>query len=273
MWFLLVHGSFMDSLCASVEAIFSGDPALAVLFMAFLILSNLMVLNMLIGLICEVASEVAELEKRSLEEQLLKLDLAEFFDFFDINGDNLITGDEFDLFLGNPDVKQTLKLRGVDVDSLQNLKEGLFEDDSQISQDELVRVMVRLRKGHGGPATMLDILTLERNLHRSNSEHRELLERSLSMSCTNERSNIVLQESQKMPVEMTREERLYVLCEDMCKQMKLLVSKQDANEASIEDMRQTMLDSTTNLEEKLNRATHDCKLIRQQMGIVTSAPL
>merc|ERR1711937_786032 len=49
MWTLLVHGALMDSLALTVEPIAEEDMFLAILFMLFVFLSNLTVLNMLIG--------------------------------------------------------------------------------------------------------------------------------------------------------------------------------------------------------------------------------
>eukprot|EP00746_Dinoflagellata_sp_MGD_P000551 gnl/MRDRNA2_/MRDRNA2_100992_c0_seq1.p1 gnl/MRDRNA2_/MRDRNA2_100992_c0~~gnl/MRDRNA2_/MRDRNA2_100992_c0_seq1.p1 ORF type:complete len:771 (-),score=141.75 gnl/MRDRNA2_/MRDRNA2_100992_c0_seq1:300-2612(-) len=196
MWQLLLNGAFMDNLGETVDAIYQEDAMLAGLFMLFVFLSNLTVLNMLIGVICEVANNVSVKEKEMLSAKLLKIDLMEFLDCFDMDDDGSISMDEFDLLMKNPDVKAMLTRHDVDWGNVVSLKESLFIDKEasiaaefeawnmaeatgddpnlsklsvapvtrNLSYDELVSVILRFRGGGGIQATMLDIVNLDKSM-------------------------------------------------------------------------------------------------------------
>merc|ERR1712072_869039 len=77
MWTLLIDGMFQDSYRMVCEDIMYGPhPTIATLgltiFLSFTMLSALTVLNMLIGIQCEVVSNVAKKEKDDSEVQLMK---------------------------------------------------------------------------------------------------------------------------------------------------------------------------------------------------------
>eukprot|EP00746_Dinoflagellata_sp_MGD_P151752 gnl/MRDRNA2_/MRDRNA2_83220_c0_seq6.p1 gnl/MRDRNA2_/MRDRNA2_83220_c0~~gnl/MRDRNA2_/MRDRNA2_83220_c0_seq6.p1 ORF type:complete len:896 (-),score=172.79 gnl/MRDRNA2_/MRDRNA2_83220_c0_seq6:282-2969(-) len=187
MWKLLIHGAFMDELAPIVDKIGAEDSSLAALFLAFVLLSNLIVLNMLIGVICDVATGVSEKEKEMMSSRALTGDLSEFLECFDMDSDQQISVQEFDLLLANPDVRCMLERHQVDVNTLKALKVSLFSDrDAQaaknedpqsadagntdevhwksLSCEELIETILRFRGGAGKQATMLDIISCERNL-------------------------------------------------------------------------------------------------------------
>merc|ERR1719456_2001409 len=108
MWKLLIHGALMDEVAPTVDTIGEEDRSLAALFLAFVLLSNLIVLNMLIGIICDVATGVSEKEKQMMSSKALTADLGEFLDCFDMDSDQQISVQEFDLLMANPDVRKML---------------------------------------------------------------------------------------------------------------------------------------------------------------------
>jgi hypothetical protein len=194
MWRLLLDGAFMDNVGDTMEAIWESEPLLAFMFLLFIFLSNLTVLNMLIGVICEVANEVSTSEKERAAAKALKNDLLEFLDCFDTNDDDQISLREFELLLGNPDVKLTLESHDVDVHVLESLKEAIFEDKEAKKEkarrlsksptaqsellaqegvatewksrtfDELIQIILRFRGGSGNFATVLDVMDLEKSM-------------------------------------------------------------------------------------------------------------
>merc|ERR1712193_23207 len=96
--------------------------------MVFVFLSNLTILNMLIGVICDVASQVSLREKERSSAKMLKTDLMEFLECFDMDDDGQTSPQEFDLLLRNPDVRDMLARHEVDVHVLKALKHNLFTD-------------------------------------------------------------------------------------------------------------------------------------------------
>lgn len=197
MWKLLLHGAFMENVGVIVPPIYEEDEALAVLFVLFIFLSNLTVLNMLIGVICEVANDVSVKEREMVSAKRLKNDLGEFLSCFDMDNDYMIGTDEFDLLMRNPDVRLMLERHDIDYNILMTLKNNLFInkeamvaakedarlkflDDMDLQQrmeelpiifkalpfDELIDVILRFRGGKGNLATMMDIIGVEENIVR-----------------------------------------------------------------------------------------------------------
>merc|ERR1712048_233193 len=73
MWTLLMDGTFMDNTGSLMKDLFHiGQWPMVLVFMIFVLLSAMTVMNMLIGVLCEVVSEVEESEKEDAAIRLLK---------------------------------------------------------------------------------------------------------------------------------------------------------------------------------------------------------
>merc|ERR1740130_1932984 len=90
MWTLLIDGTFMDSTGTMMSTLlFSGKInclASCVVFMTFILFSAITVMNMLIGVLCEVVSAVAKGEKDDAAIVLVKESILMNLKKFD-NGD------------------------------------------------------------------------------------------------------------------------------------------------------------------------------------------
>eukprot|EP00746_Dinoflagellata_sp_MGD_P158635 gnl/MRDRNA2_/MRDRNA2_86514_c0_seq10.p1 gnl/MRDRNA2_/MRDRNA2_86514_c0~~gnl/MRDRNA2_/MRDRNA2_86514_c0_seq10.p1 ORF type:complete len:392 (+),score=92.51 gnl/MRDRNA2_/MRDRNA2_86514_c0_seq10:29-1177(+) len=172
MWELLLNGTFMDSLGDSMKRITAEDRTLAALFLLFVFLSNLTVLNMLIGIICEVASDVSQKEKARMAEAKFTGELLEILQIFDMHDDQMITCEEFNLMLSNPDMRQMLTRNEINLEVLETIKDSIFlnpeanekEKWKSVSYDELIGVILRFRGGDGEHATILDIVNLDKSI-------------------------------------------------------------------------------------------------------------
>merc|ERR1719228_10793 len=72
MWFMLLYGTFMDDVSSALNELFAVAPAYAFFFLLFIFLSNLTLLNMLIGVLVEVISNVSRDERDNAERQELE---------------------------------------------------------------------------------------------------------------------------------------------------------------------------------------------------------
>merc|ERR1712072_851500 len=97
MWTLLMDGTFMDSTGFMLSTlVFSGKPQAilcACVFMTFILFSAITVMNMLIGVLCEVVSTVAQGEKDDAAIRLVKESILVNLKKFD-NGDGMISRNE-----------------------------------------------------------------------------------------------------------------------------------------------------------------------------------
>merc|ERR1712224_645411 len=97
----------------------------------FLLLAHFTIINLLVGVICEHVQEVSCTEDvdfvaefmRKREDTVEKL--REVFDILDINGDGVMTKDEFHKMLDQPDVVQEMQDLQIDRGEMQWLFETL----------------------------------------------------------------------------------------------------------------------------------------------------
>mmetsp|Transcript_92042 Transcript_92042/g.269301 ORF Transcript_92042/g.269301 Transcript_92042/m.269301 type:complete len:609 (-) Transcript_92042:45-1871(-) len=127
MWFLLLHGTFLDAVADEVPVIKDQSVFLTILFMVFIFLSSFLLLNMLIGILCEVVTSVSRREREHAAVEYLKNNLLEILEVHDKNDDRHIRKDEFELLMRNPEMHMILTNFGVDAEDLISQKEVLFD--------------------------------------------------------------------------------------------------------------------------------------------------
>jgi len=172
MWTLLLHGTFLDNVTDALTLLKSdGGTWLTTVFVIFIFISNCTVLNMLIGIVCQVVSEVKEKEDEKAETAFLKYNLLDILECYDKTGDKLINKAEFKMLMNNTDVREVLSKFGTDVKGLQTLADVLFDSSTVESESgclsfkEFLGVILRLRNGH--TARVTDVVDLrEYTRHR-----------------------------------------------------------------------------------------------------------
>jgi hypothetical protein len=149
MWTLLMDGTFMDSTGTVLsELLFSGKPGCwlsAVVFMVFILFSAITVMNMLIGVLCEVVSAVAQGEKDDAAIRLAKESILLDLKKFD-NGDNTISKSNLMQVFKDKQSRAVLKSLNIDRLFLLELQQMLFpKDDSVVSIKVIMELMLMCR--------------------------------------------------------------------------------------------------------------------------------
>lgn len=197
MWSLLIYGVFMDSVGTMLRDVeeYSGKY-LTTMLIIFVFLSSYTVMNMLIGILCEVVTGISKQEEEKAEITYLKRVFMDILECYDKDGDENIGEQEFELLMQNPEVRETLTKFGTDARGLVTLSEVLFQENTSGSAkgsmgfEELLNVVLRLRGEHTSRVT--DIVELREymrhRLDRVEGELRagqkELGERLLSQRTT-----------------------------------------------------------------------------------------
>lgn len=180
IWLLLMRGTFLDSPSVAFYEIYDKSVTLACVFVLFIFLSSFTVLNMLIGILCDVVCQVSQMEKDDNAVSFLKTTLLDLLECYDKNEDRHLGLAEFELLMVNPEMHLILERFDVDAGGLSSLKDILFEqvekevlvgedeDGSQIYQKvkeerdlsfgEFLQVVLRLRGQNN--ATVMDIVDL-----------------------------------------------------------------------------------------------------------------
>jgi len=90
----------------------------AVVYFVFLLLSAITVMNMLIGILCEVVGQVSTEEKERQQLEMMSKKLQAVLRSIDKNYDGLVSRPEFESMIGNMEARQALMDVGVDIQAL-----------------------------------------------------------------------------------------------------------------------------------------------------------
>jgi len=166
MGVLLLRGTLLDAPADTFYAVSAQSGSLAFLFLIFILLSSFTVLNMLIGILCDVVFEVTKLEKEEAALEILKRTMFGLLECYDRNADNRLGVEEFDLLMSNPETGQILRRFDVDAAGLRSLRDVLFEKKEEDKADEEKTITfvdfleVTLRFRGGNSATVTDVMDL-----------------------------------------------------------------------------------------------------------------
>lgn len=127
-------------------------------FLLFMVFGSLTVLNMLIGVICEVVSSVAESEKAEVAAKELKNVMSHIVKHVDVDCSKAISKDEFVSLLDNGDAMRALHLVGVDVVALVDFVDFIFRGEDELDIGDFAETVVQFRGSN--TATVKDIVDL-----------------------------------------------------------------------------------------------------------------
>lgn len=185
MYTLLISGAFMDNLGVVVKQVGAESVLCAVLFWIFVLSSSLTVMNMLIGVLCEVVSAVATSERETMMVNFVKDRMNTLFHKLDTSCDGQLSREEFCTILEKPEAARLLEEVGVDVLGLVDQVDTIFTEEllpgvtepveRQLSFVELMEVILDQRGGN--KATVKHIVELRKTMHSAITEQNKVLVR------------------------------------------------------------------------------------------------
>merc|ERR1719482_2717183 len=102
MWSLFVHGTLLDNVSVPLNILKDESVGMALLFCLFVFLSNLTVMNMLIGILCDVVARVKVAETDRNERNKIRVALKTMLECYDFSNNGLLEEKEFRLLMENP---------------------------------------------------------------------------------------------------------------------------------------------------------------------------
>mmetsp|Transcript_100521 Transcript_100521/g.224481 ORF Transcript_100521/g.224481 Transcript_100521/m.224481 type:complete len:518 (+) Transcript_100521:71-1624(+) len=168
MYSLLIHATFLDDLAGFMNDIRNEMWPLLVLALVFIALAALTVMNMLIGVLCEVVSAVAATEKEEIMMNSVSEKLSGIAQSLDQNFDGMISYEEFTMIIEKPEALRALQDVGVSPLGLVDFAELFFFEDNQrveLSFEKFMEMVLDLRDSN--KATVKDVLNLWMNIKTS----------------------------------------------------------------------------------------------------------
>jgi len=158
MWTLLMDGTFMDSTGSLMHELLERDKYhIVLIFMSFVLLSSMTMMNMLIGVLCEVVSAVAAAEREEAAISLVKQTLLVMLKRLDTDGSQTLTREELFAVIHDPASLQVLLDLKVDVPYLLEFQNMLFEGHSNEIPIRAIMDLILSSRGDRA-ATVQDII-------------------------------------------------------------------------------------------------------------------
>lgn len=155
---------FLDGLLPDfappVRTINDDSTILAVLFMLFIVIGSITVMNMLTGMLVQVVSSIADVSQEELKLCWVKDRMSEVMDSLDVNKDGHLSREEVEKVLMDVEACRVIADVGVDVVQLVEVAEfHIFKDQDHITFREFLDLVLQLRKAK--QVCMKDIVSLQ----------------------------------------------------------------------------------------------------------------
>mmetsp|Transcript_120553 Transcript_120553/g.336355 ORF Transcript_120553/g.336355 Transcript_120553/m.336355 type:complete len:614 (-) Transcript_120553:90-1931(-) len=141
---LLLEGTLPD-LAPIVTDVSGEQPLMGLLFVFFILLGYLTVMNMLVGVLVEVVCTVSSVEKEQMEAQFLKVHMLHLLRGLEDDGDLCISRDEFGKLLEKPKAIKALQEVGVDVVGLAELSDFIYKERTELTFPDFMETVLQLR--------------------------------------------------------------------------------------------------------------------------------
>ncbi|CAK9067616.1 unnamed protein product [Durusdinium trenchii] len=159
MYTLIMDGTFMDStrdVLGSLRTMdndgLQGWVSISV-FLIYVLLTNITVMNMLIGIVCEVVSEVKREDEEGVAIDFMKEHLRTMLTDLDQDKNENISKSELQSVVEDEKAKVVLSELQVKPEDVIDLTEYLFEQDEdagreqEVTREELLEVILKIRGG------------------------------------------------------------------------------------------------------------------------------
>mmetsp|Transcript_59321 Transcript_59321/g.103504 ORF Transcript_59321/g.103504 Transcript_59321/m.103504 type:complete len:294 (-) Transcript_59321:22-903(-) len=177
---LLLRGTLPDLADIAFD-ISEQEIAFGFLFLIFVLLASLTVMNMLVGVLCEVVNVVSCVEKEQLVVNFVQGQLKSLLIHWFGDIDQPLSKEAFLDLLASDRGARALHEVGVDVLGLMEISDFLFKDDRHMEFPEFMAMVLELRGTN--TATVKHIVDLQKFMHiELRNSNNEMLQRLSDIS-------------------------------------------------------------------------------------------
>jgi hypothetical protein len=181
---LWLYAALNDEITTLMSEISEASIGCVLLLDVFILISTLTVMNMLVGVLCQVVGAVSASEKEELSMNHVRNKVKRIFDQLDSRGDemdtSMITQDQFEQMVRSPEAIQAIQNLGVDVvqmvdmaDHFFAIPDGEMEYRKELSFPEFMDAVVQLRGSNY--ASVKDLVNMRNYLSKQLSGSVEIL--------------------------------------------------------------------------------------------------
>merc|ERR1719388_808514 len=129
MLVLFVNGTLLDDLTNVLSRVLPHNQIMVWVFIVYILAASFTVLNMLIGVLCEIVSATAKSEQDDMTIKDVKARLVKVFTEIDKDGSGLISMAEFERMRESELTTKALEQLGVESKHLLAMSDAIFETD------------------------------------------------------------------------------------------------------------------------------------------------
>eukprot|EP00747_Dinoflagellata_sp_TGD_P017026 gnl/TRDRNA2_/TRDRNA2_125540_c0_seq1.p1 gnl/TRDRNA2_/TRDRNA2_125540_c0~~gnl/TRDRNA2_/TRDRNA2_125540_c0_seq1.p1 ORF type:complete len:295 (-),score=76.41 gnl/TRDRNA2_/TRDRNA2_125540_c0_seq1:61-903(-) len=184
MYSLLIYACLLDDLSDFCNAIKAESYICFVLVIAFISLASLTVMNMLVGVLCEVIQSVAQTEKEERLTTLVYDQMGSVVKKLDKDFNGKLSYKEFCAILEYPDALLALQQAGVDPIAMVDFGETMFCPDGypvEISFEKFMSTVLDLRGSN--MSTVKDLMSLWKQVKNKISESERKIRKHFEGRC------------------------------------------------------------------------------------------
>eukprot|EP00927_Polykrikos_kofoidii_P001665 TRINITY_DN10635_c0_g7_i1.p1 TRINITY_DN10635_c0_g7~~TRINITY_DN10635_c0_g7_i1.p1 ORF type:complete len:721 (-),score=155.81 TRINITY_DN10635_c0_g7_i1:205-2367(-) len=157
MWTLFMDGTLLDGVSITTRLMLARGAWVAFsVLLLFVLMSAMTVMNMLIGVLCEVVTAVAASEKEDAAIRMVKETVLVMLQNLDEDGSGEISKSEMNMVFDDEAALQVLSNLQVDLTHLVDYLDMYFEQQSDLSIPQILDLILMLRGDR--PLTMKDML-------------------------------------------------------------------------------------------------------------------
>lgn len=131
-----------------------------VIYMVFFFLAMLTLMNMLIGVLCDIVSDVSSQEKQVIDQQRLDREISVITNNIDLNQDGFISNAEFHDLMTRKEALKSLNRLGVDVVTFGSLAHFIFSPGVELTMKEFCHLVSQFRNDNH--TNVKDLLAVRR---------------------------------------------------------------------------------------------------------------
>jgi hypothetical protein len=168
MYSLMIYATFLDDLSVFMDDLRHDSWPLVFLALIFIGLSAMTVMNMLVGVLCEVVAAVAETEKQEIETLNVIDKMTSVASKLDTNFDGKISYEEFESIVENKESLAALSEVGVNPVGVVEFAELFFFEEGEpvkLPFNKFMEMILDLQEDN--KAKVKDALTIWQNIKMS----------------------------------------------------------------------------------------------------------
>jgi len=166
MYSLFVYGTFLDNLADFCNAIKAESTPCLILVTLFIVLASMTVMNMLIGVLCEVISAVAVVEKEQMAQEKVHVTFAEIVKRLDKDDNGMLSWSEFVKIMDEESAIRALESVDIDPVGMIDFAEDFFIEDGiqkELTFDQFMDMLLDLRANQ--KAQLKDVMSLSKRFN------------------------------------------------------------------------------------------------------------